>query len=146
MQFMNESFIAKIKKRKVPLAVVLFVIVLAVITIIGVVAWAPARDEGKSKEGNDDRATEIGFVRMIGELVCLPHHDTEGPQTLECASGVKVGDDYYALKGDSQSTVGMPFNEPVEVSGKLAAETSNLYKIQGSINVTSLLKYPSTTP
>ena len=33
-----------------------------------------------------------------GEYVCLPHKDTEGPQTLECAFGIKADDGtHYAL-------------------------------------------------
>src|SRR5688572_24598229 len=35
---------------------------------------------------------------LTGEYVCLPHKDTRGPQTLECAFGLKTDSgEYYAL-------------------------------------------------
>lgn len=35
---------------------------------------------------------------LSGTLVCLPHKDTTGPQTLECASGLQTdAGEYYAL-------------------------------------------------
>ena len=35
---------------------------------------------------------------LTGEYVCLPHTNTSGPQTLECAFGLKTEDgSYYAL-------------------------------------------------
>ena len=35
---------------------------------------------------------------LEGEFVCLPHTDTTGPQTEECAFGLKTADGkYYAL-------------------------------------------------
>lgn len=35
---------------------------------------------------------------LEGEVVCLPHKDTSGPQTLECAIGLKTAEGtHYAL-------------------------------------------------
>lgn len=35
---------------------------------------------------------------ISGEYVCLPHRDTSGPQTEECAFGIKLDNgDYYAI-------------------------------------------------
>jgi len=40
-----------------------------------------------------------------GEVVCLPHRDTSGPTTLECAYGVKTDDGkYYGLDGSALPT------------------------------------------
>ncbi len=37
-------------------------------------------------------------VRLTGVYTCLPHRDTSGPQTLECALGLQATDgEYYAL-------------------------------------------------
>lgn len=37
-------------------------------------------------------------VTLTGRQVCLPHRDTMGPQTLECAMGIQTNDGkYYAL-------------------------------------------------
>src|SRR5690349_9630557 len=35
-------------------------------------------------------------VEMTGNLACLPKQGS-GPQTLECAYGLRVGDSYYSL-------------------------------------------------
>lgn len=52
------------------------------------------------QEKQADPAEEIEPYRatLTGEYVCLPHTDQNGPQTLECALGIKtdVGE-YYAL-------------------------------------------------
>lgn len=29
---------------------------------------------------------------IMGEYVCLPHRDTQGPQTMECAYGIRLDD------------------------------------------------------
>lgn len=35
---------------------------------------------------------------LIGEYICLPHKDTSGPQTLECALGLRVDNgEFYAM-------------------------------------------------
>ena len=42
--------------------------------------------------------TERYRATLTGTYVCLPHKDTSGPQTLECAFGIKTDEgDYYAL-------------------------------------------------
>lgn len=40
---------------------------------------------------------------LTGEHVCLPHKNTDGPQTLECAYGIKTeAGEYYALDFDPE--------------------------------------------
>ncbi len=47
---------------------------------------------------------EAGEIVVHGEMVCLPHKNTDGPQTLECAFGLKgTNGHYYALR-DSDPT------------------------------------------
>lgn len=43
---------------------------------------------------------------LVGEYTCLPHKNTNGPQTLECALGIKIDTgEYYALDfGPSSQT------------------------------------------
>ena len=39
-----------------------------------------------------------GTITVTGTFGCLPHKDTTGPQTLECATGIAADDGYtYAL-------------------------------------------------
>lgn len=52
---------------------------------------APSKSEPAVKPSGDEQAIE-------GTFTCLPHKNTDGPQTLECALGVKSDDGhYYAL-------------------------------------------------
>ncbi len=44
---------------------------------------------------------------LTGEYVCLPHRDTSGPQTMECALGIKTdAGDYYAVDFSAMSQQG----------------------------------------
>ncbi len=84
-----------------------------------------------------------------GDYVCLPHKDTSGPSTLECAYGIKADTGYYALdmSGLAQGTVpAAETGERVEVTGtftpiELLSSTSVAkYDVQGVIKVTSFKK------
>lgn len=52
----------------------------------------------EQKQANDSDTVSPYRGTLTGEYVCLPHKDTKGPQTLECAIGLKtdVGE-YYAI-------------------------------------------------
>jgi hypothetical protein len=48
-------------------------------------------------------------AQLEGSVVCLPHKDTSGPQTLECAFGLQTAEnEYYALDANGQNPP--PFN------------------------------------
>ncbi|MEX0930237.1 MAG: hypothetical protein WDZ79_01020 [Candidatus Paceibacterota bacterium] len=78
-------------------------------------------------------------VLIEGEIVCLKHWDTSGPQTLECALGLEEGEGtYYALSGpdSSEPTIGtIPTNTRVEVRGRLVPGSSERYQTIGTIEV-----------
>ncbi len=122
---------AKIKKNKTFITGVLVLLILVAVAWVGVAVFAPS-------EGKDQPIQKDGHVNLTGELVCLPHKNTDGPQTLECAVGFKSGDDYYALKYDAQKVGTTPFNKPVEVEGTFRSENSDVYDMQGSITVERL--------
>jgi len=84
-----------------------------------------------------------------GTYVCLPHKDTEGPQTLECAFGLRAEDGtHYALDFTilrESDTISQLFTEePVRIEGTfvpvehLRTGQWSRYLIQGIIRVTSL--------
>jgi heat shock protein HslJ len=87
---------------------------------------------------------------LSGEYVCLPHKNTGGPQTLECAFGLKtdVGE-YYALDFNlmSQSPVppNIPMNTRITASGvvtpieMLSTDMWQKYPIEGIFSVTDSL-------
>ncbi len=78
-----------------------------------------------------------------GTLVCLPHKNTSGPQTMECAYGLH--DDsgvYYSLR-DTDPNYGnimtAPMNTPVTVTGTLTVQDDAKYQSIGIIAVTSIV-------
>ncbi len=74
---------------------------------------------------------------LTGESVCLPHKDTSGPQTLECAFGLRTDDNrHYALEF-SDNTINIAFGKRVEVTGTLTTPVDSNYDIVGSIKVES---------
>lgn len=80
-----------------------------------------------------------GEITVQGTMICLPHKNTEGPQTLECAFGLH--DDMgrnYALR-DTDPTYknisGVPMNVSVIVTGQFAPLTDPKYQSIGIIKV-----------
>ncbi len=65
-------------------------------------------------QGNDmDRE-----VTLKGTYICLPHKDTNGPQTLECAFGFKGEDGFnYALSMEQSDTPDFQDGKSVSVEG-----------------------------
>ncbi len=95
----------------------------------------------------------IGREEIIveGDVVCLPHRDTSGPTTMECAYGLK--DDagrYYGLKTD-----GLPEATPpeYEVGDRISVEGTliptdqipnnfyTIYNIEGMIDMEVFWKF-----
>lgn len=84
-------------------------------------------------------------VRIKGEIVCLPHKDKEGPQTLECAYGLQSREDgkYYALgysDPDALHMTSLPTGEVVVIEGNFTEQPDSKYDIVGAIDVTSVEK------
>jgi len=79
-------------------------------------------------------------ITVTGKIVCLPHKDTTGPQTLECAFGLQTdAGTYYALSDTSQQPTGiagMAGAARVEVTGTLAPHANSRYQDVGVISVT----------
>lgn len=87
-------------------------------------------------------------VTLTGEYACLPHRDTSGPQTMECALGMKADDGhYYGLDfnfleggvpalatGDRFSAHGLV--TPVEM---LSTDHWQKYQMKGIFSVTDSL-------
>ena len=82
---------------------------------------------------------------LSGEVVCLPHADQDGPQTLECATGLKADTgEYYALDSSLSSQELAPFETGERISGNgLITPVENLssdhwkkYAIKGIFSVT----------
>lgn len=88
-------------------------------------------------------------VTLEGEIVCLPHRDTSGPTTLECAYGLYTDSGYYyALNATAVQMVpeGYEVGERVRIYGvveemnQFNKTTWETYNIVGIIAVTKYEK------
>jgi len=73
-------------------------------------------------------------VTLIGSISCVPHKQTDGPQTLECAVGLKTDDGKYYLLTSNPHT---EMNGRVKVSGyitKTLTKYQAIYDAEGVIN------------
>lgn len=78
-------------------------------------------------------------VTVTGQLTCLPHNDTSGPQTLECAFGIRSGETYYGINDPEMKYVtSLATGTTVTVTGTLTAAPDSTYDIQGIIEIQAL--------
>lgn len=88
---------------------------------------------------------EDGPVTLEGTIVCLPHRDTTGPQTMECAYGLHGEDNnYYALTDEDNSAgagaiTQFPTDTAVEVTGVFALGEDERYATVGSIEIDTIV-------
>ncbi|MFA7310185.1 MAG: hypothetical protein WC050_04765 [Candidatus Paceibacterota bacterium] len=94
---------------------------------------------------------DLGEVMVRGTYECLPHRDTSGPQTDECALGLQKDDSstHYALDmGLVRSTVpgAIAAGTHMSVSGQLvpietlSSDWWTKYDVEGIIRVTNILE------
>jgi hypothetical protein len=87
-------------------------------------------------------------ITVKGIWECLPQKDTSGPQTMECAFGIKEGNKHYALNLNllSSGPVNFPTGTQVEAEGvltkteALSTDMWQKYPIEGILSVTSIKK------
>lgn len=73
-----------------------------------------------------------------GTSVCLPHKNSSGPQTLECAVGIKAADGkYYGISGDKDHELSgvAGSDQKVKVTGIIEAINDSPYDITQLIAV-----------
>lgn len=100
--------------------------------ILGAAAMAIYTNSYNKQAQNNDQPTS-GQIIVEGKLVCLPHKNTDGPQTLECASGLQTTDGkYYAVEG-SLGEFASGRDELVRISGTLKANATDKYQSEGVI-------------
>ncbi len=83
-------------------------------------------------------------ISVRGTMVCLPHKDTSGPQTMECAFGIKADDGrYYGLSDTDPNygnVAGVPMDVRVKVDGAFVARADSNYQDIGVIYVTAITR------
>ena len=91
----------------------------------------------------DPSAPSTGLdIKITGTTICLPHRNPSGPQTMECALGLK-GDDgnNYGLNDPGwKFLVGTGNGIEVEIIGKLTKKQDPKYDSAGVIEMENLVK------
>lgn len=94
----------------------------------------------------DQPALEVpAQTSLTGEQSCLPHRNTQGPVTMECALGIKADDGfYYALdlgKLDQEVVMKVWASQQLTVEGllvpieQLSSDSWQKYQIEGVMRV-----------
>ncbi len=90
-------------------------------------------------------ASDIYRATLTGTYLCLPHVETSGPQTLECALGLHTDEgEYYALDFSmlSAAVPDIPTGSRVSASGvvtpieRLSTDHWRKYPVTGILSVT----------
>ncbi|MDO8610691.1 MAG: hypothetical protein Q7R95_09165 [bacterium] len=85
-----------------------------------------------------------GNIVIQGTMVCLPHKNTFGPQTKECAYGLR--DDsgrYFSINDTNQkykNISDIPMNVRVEIEGEFEPKSNTNYPDIGVIQVSHIKK------
>ena len=81
-------------------------------------------------------------ITISGTIICLPHKNTTGPQTLECAFGLKAedGNNYGLTDPDYKYLMGAGTGTKVKISGKLTKKQDTKYNSAGTITIENLIK------
>lgn len=91
---------------------------------------------GRFKDGQD--------VALKGQLVCLPHRDQSGSQTLECAYGFLAETGiYYAVKDSTPQKsmiTGVPMNQEINIEGIYSPEGDEKYQQNGTIDLKAVIE------
>ncbi len=121
------------------ISVLIFAAILIILLTIAIAnnkASAPSSPTQTNSQGNT-------VLTVEGEFVCLPHKDTSGPQTLECAFGIKSENTYYAVT-DSTSDYSLiskaGTGDRVKVTGTFKERSDSIYQDSGILTITSLEK------
>ncbi len=120
---------------------------------VGVVGYFFFPQTFSQKVENEQLDSSPYTVTLSGTYTCLPHMDTKGPQTMECAFGLKTNDgEYYAVNfgqpGDNMSQ--FQSGEHIKAEGfvvikeALSSDHWAKYNMKGVFTITRMIE-PSTT-
>lgn len=91
----------------------------------------------KYKENSQPPKKET--ISLEGKIICLPHKDTDGPQTLECAAGLQTADgkNYGLSTNDPASplTTAAGSDKKAFITGELEPARDTIYAIEGVVVV-----------
>src|SRR5687768_17306384 len=113
-------------------SVVILTVILAVIAGMAAVLFISGAFNRPIVE--TETITPPGEVVVLkGEIICLPHKDTSGPQTQECAIGIKADNNkHYGLKNNPVTGEFNQVGKKVKVQGHLYTPNANeIYDVAG---------------
>ncbi len=93
-------------------------------------------------------------VTLSGTYTCLPHAETSGPQTMECAFGLKTDDgDYYAVNFGASANAATQFQSGAHIRAEgnvvikeaLNSDQWQKYNMKGIFTVTNMLEVSEGT-
>jgi hypothetical protein len=123
--------------------------IIVILIIIGLVWFGMKGNYQNNESPNSIPPSNNESSEYIGKYVCLPHKDSSGPQTLECAFGLLTQEgNYYALNTSNinqDEIMQLNTDEPIQVIGTFISVNSldphnalTKYDIVGVINATSI--------
>lgn len=125
----------------------LILIAVPVIVLVIVLALWFMRDEAGApsvpNQNTQEQLSRPEIIKISGEIICLPHKDTSGPQTLECALGLKdEGGENYSLSTSSPDQISsLPVGSKVTVMARSEPPAPNSnYDIVGSLQVQTVVR------
>lgn len=126
-----------------PLHTKAIAIVFALLILTGLAYLALALQSSNNNQPSPSvTIPPAGPISIRGVVTCLPHIETEGPQTLECAFGFKDNENrYFALRDTDPSysiITSAPMNEQVEITGVFTPQTNDRYQDIGIIVVSRI--------
>ncbi len=121
-----------------------FAIIISVLVVLVIGFFVFNQYIYDQKQGTGE-AVEPYRATLSGEYVCLPHTDTTGPQTMECAYGIKTdAGEYYGVdfmlmsELQTELQVGQRFtaNGVITPIERLSTDHWRIYPIEGIFSVT----------
>jgi len=130
-------------------------LIILVLVFIGLALFIQPRSPISNAPAPSDKPTPTNIyselpqrISVIGYWECLPHKDTTGPQTMECAIGIALdqSDGHMAVNTSLISTYPVDFSSgtKVKIDGlftpldHLSSNSMQKYDIDGIISATSI--------
>ncbi len=126
------------------------VVIIIILVIVGIVIGFYSFNNYIYQEKQVDNSTYAPYRgTLTGVQTCLPHKDTSGPQTMECAIGMKTDSgEYYALDFSVMSQIpievqtgqGFSANGLITPIENLSTDYWQKYNVKGIFSVTDSVK------
>lgn len=128
---------------------IISVLIIVATFLVGYVILRSAKDIEAPLDPTPQQAT------LSGTYVCLPHADTTGPQTEECAFGLKTDDGvYYAVNFGQSENAMMQFQSGAHITAEgfvvikeaLSSDHWAKYNMKGIFTITRMINPAPAIP